>query len=381
MKNEFVLTKLTTKQGNTYYYYYAYDEFGNRRRFATGEKIKTRARQHCLELVKNGALIPKKAEQRRLKDFAEPFFIWGKCPIVTETLARGGRYSRTFCENNRMCIDKHIIPKFGKYQLSAITPALINRWLMDLPNSVVTEKHKKPLAKGTCNKQLNLLRQILDKAVEQNLIDTNPARKVKPYIVKRNPYGAYTVDEMKKIFMDPDKFNNEISYNATLLSATTGMRLGEIRALRRENVLPEKILVNHNYDVNYGLKGTKSENNREIPITQEMYSKILTLAPDEGYIFSLDDGNTPVSPDFITDSFYKQMRKALGITEKERKKRKLTFHSWRHFMNTRLIAAGIQGEVTRAIIGHEDESMTHHYLHLTTTDMERVMDVQRKLLA
>ncbi|MGE0074133.1 MAG: tyrosine-type recombinase/integrase [Sphaerochaetaceae bacterium] len=381
MKHEFTITKVTGKTGAVYYYYYAYDEHGNRCRFATGQNNKTRAHQYCMELVRQGKLIPKKSTKLCFKDFAQPFFVWQKCPIVTETLARDGRYSRTFCENNRKCIDKHIIPRFGRLLLNALTPSMINRWLMDLPASVITEKQKKPLAKATCNKQLNLLRQILDKAVEQNLIQENPARKVKPYILKKNPYGAYTVAEMKNIFGDPQKFNNEISYNATLLAATTGMRLGEIRALRREDVSPEKISISHNFDVNYGLKGTKSDNDREVPITPELYAIILSLAPDDGYVFSLDNGNSPVSPDFITDSFYTRMLEALEITEDQRKERRLTFHSWRHFMNTRLIAAGIQGEVTRAIIGHEDESMTHHYLHLTTTDMECVMDVQRKLLA
>lgn len=258
---------------------------------------------------------------------------------------------------------------------------MINQWFIALPNSVITEKHKKPLSKTTCNKQLNLFRQILDEAVKYKLIEVNPARKVKPYIVKRNPYGTYTVEEMKKIFADPEKFNNEISFNATLLAATSGMRLGEIRALRRENILPDKILVKHNFDVKYGLKGTKSDNEREIPITPELYSMVLSLAPDKGYIFSLDNGESPVSPDFITDSFYTRMLKVLEITETQRKERRLTFHSWRHFMNTRLIAAGIQGEVTRAIIGHEDETMTYHYLHLTSNDMNSVMDVQKQLLA
>ncbi|OHD32331.1 MAG: hypothetical protein A2Y31_04120 [Spirochaetes bacterium GWC2_52_13] len=275
MKHEFTITKVTGKTGAVYYYYYAYDEHGKHIRFATGQNNKTRANQYCMELARQGKLIPKKATKFSFKDFAQPFFIWQKCPIVTETLARDGRYSRTFCENNRKCIDKHIIPRFGKLQLSAITPAMINRWLMDLPVSVITEKQKKPLAKATCNKQINLLRQILDKAVEQNLIQENPARKVKPYIIKKNPYGAYTVVEMKNIFADPQKFNNEISYNATLLAATTGMRLGEIRALRREDVSPEKISISHNFDVNYGLKGTKSDNNREVTITPEFPSTLL----------------------------------------------------------------------------------------------------------
>ncbi len=38
-----------------------------------------------------------------------------------------------------------------------------------------------------------------------------------------------------------------------------------------------------------------------------------------------------------------------------------------------------QGEITRAIIGHESEEMTEHYLHLRTGDMEAVMAVQSEI--
>ena len=117
MKQEFTITKVTGKTGAVYYYYYAYDEHGKRIRFATGQNNKTRANQYCVELARQGKLIPKKATKFSFKDFAQPFFIWQKCPIVKETLARDGRYSRTFCENNRKCIDKHIIMRFGKLPL------------------------------------------------------------------------------------------------------------------------------------------------------------------------------------------------------------------------------------------------------------------------
>lgn len=56
---------------------------------------------------------------------------------------------------------------------------------------------------------------------------------------------------------------------------------------------------------------------------------------------------------------------------------RLTFHSFRHYMNTRLIAVGMQGEKIRAVIGHEDEDMTEHYAHLEAEDLSLVREVQR----
>lgn len=77
------------------------------------------------------------------------------------------------------------------------------------------------------------------------------------------------------------------------------------------------------------------------------------------------------------DNLYARME-SLGI---QYKTRRLCFHSWRHFFNTRLIASGVQGEITRAVVGHQSADMTDQYLHLRRSDMEVVARVQDELLA
>ena len=55
----------------------------------------------------------------------------------------------------------------------------------------------------------------------------------------------------------------------------------------------------------------------------------------------------------------------------------LTFHSFRHYFNTKLVASGVRAEKIRAVIGHESEAMTEHYLHLTAEDMKEITSIQR----
>ncbi len=59
----------------------------------------------------------------------------------------------------------------------------------------------------------------------------------------------------------------------------------------------------------------------------------------------------------------------------------LLFHSFRHFFNSQLVAAGVQGEFVRAVIGHESEKMTERYLHLSPDQMNVVRNVQEGLRA
>lgn len=159
--------------------------------------------------------------------------------------------------------------------------------------------------------------------------------------------------------------------------AMTGMRLGEIRALRREDIKDGYLEVLHSFDRTVGIKETKAGKVRHVPIPPGLRDDLLHWAPVNGFIFSLDGGQTPVNSDYMIDNLYYRMDD-LGM---DYRLRRLCFHSWRHFFNTRLIANGVQGEVTRAIVGHQSEDMTEIYLHLKASDMKMVARVQDELVA
>jgi integrase len=251
---------------------------------------------------------------------------------------------------------------------------MINSWLLDLPTN-------KKISRSTANKMLAILRIMLDEAVKQNLISSNPATLVKPLIEKANARDAFTKDEAAKLLGDPEHWGNELSYTASLLCACTGLRAGEIRALRVMDIHSDHISVQHSWDEKFGLKSTKSGKARIVPITDKLHKMLMDLAPDrlDGFVFSLNNGESPMSGRVFANSLYRKMRE-IGITEKERQERGLSFHSWRHFFNTQLVANGISGEITRAVVGHESEDMTNHYLHLKSDDMERVKTIQRGLM-
>ena len=97
---------------------------------------------------------------------------------------------------------------------------------------------------------------------------------------------------------------------------------------------------------------------------------------NRGLYSLLTEGLRRSELNIFLDNLYLRMD-TLGIPYKARR---LCFHSWRHFFNTRLIAGGIQGEITRAVVGHQSEDMTDRYLHLRRSDMEVVARVQEELV-
>jgi integrase len=162
------------------------------------------------------------------------------------------------------------------------------------------------------------------------------------------------------------------------------MRLGEIhrqhgcRALLKENVHPDHIDIKHSWDRTYGIKGTKTNKPRQVPISPELYDKLSQLAATqtEGvYMFSTCNGIAPVDHTIV----YKWFKRALaniGIPEKTRLERNLSFHSWRHYVNSQLRANGVPDSIVQSVTGHNDMKMTDHYTHVQLEDMD---DVRRIL--
>ncbi len=74
------------------------------------------------------------------------------------------------------------------------------------------------------------------------------------------------------------------------------------------------------------------------------------------------------------------LHKVLEANVIDRRKDGLSFHSFRHFFNTRLVANGVKGELVRATVGHESQDLTKHYLHLVPSDLNTDMDVARQIV-
>lgn len=361
-----------TKAANGMIYYYAYDKHGNRIRRSTGCRTKQKALMEINRRIAEGVLYESQESlsisKITFKEFSEPFWVWETCPIIQDKLKRGGHYSKDLCISNRQSMEKHIIPYFGEKPIPSITRRDVDRWILRLP-----EEHH--ISASTANKMLSLLKQMLRVAVFDGIIPESPAETIKPLVEKPRRRGVFTLDEVVRIFSR--KWDFEPAYAAAFIAAFTGMRLGEIRALWGSQIHEGYILVDSGWSDKEGRKCTKSGKDRIIPLTKRMHSILMSLAEGRAaneLIFS-SDGLIPYDDKVLTDPLKEVMAKA-GI---DYESRGLSFHSFRHFFNTQVVASGLSGEIVRNIIGHESEEMTDHYLHLNADDLGAVKDIQLKL--
>ena len=356
-------------RNNIVFYYYVYDENGKRHKFSTGQTTKTAAINYCNTRLKQDNLLPKVDNEILFKDFALDFWEYDKSIYIKRRLARGGSFTRSFALSRKQSTNKHIIPCFGDMKLDTIRPKNIEDWLLEFID--------KGYAPATANQNLFTLRIMLDEAVRQEFIEVNPCDKVERLCKRTRERGILTLHEVKEL-LHPDNYNkywdSPFAYAGNFTAALTGLREGEVRALRVEDIHSDYILVSHSYDVKFGLKDTKTHKSREVPIPDMLYKMLQQIQPQQGYIFSLDGGNTPVKISMLR-SLYRALER-LGISEQQRKERNICFHSWRHFFNTTLRAGNISDSKTQAITGHSTLEMTEHYTHFTHEDLKEVNRIQ-----
>lgn len=364
MHKEYRIYKRIVK-GKTIYYYYVYDEDGKRLFFTTGQTTKAAAETYCLNLYKKGTLLPQKKDKTLFHTYVTDFWNYDKSAYIQGILKRGGSFSRTVADWRESITRRFILPYFCNMHLSSITP-------QDMKN----------LSNSSANKCLTALNLILKQAVKDDLLETNPCENVKP--LKENPKekGILTIEEAKKL-MNPNTmdlyWDNKKYYVANLLAMTTGLRHGEITALHREDLFPDHLVITHSYDRTYGIKDTKTHKTREVIIHPKIYALLLSIAPENGFLFSLKDGSKPISPKMFGMALKKALMR-IGLTEEEIKERNVTFHSWRHFANTVMRARNIPDSVVQAVTGHSTAQMTDHYSHFNLEHQKAITEYQKELL-
>ena len=119
----------------------------------------------------------------------------------------------------------YLVPAFGGIQLQRLTPTDIQKGYNNFT--------RKPSAR-TRRHIHQILKSALARAVEQQALTRNPADAIKRLPkVKKEPITALIVDQTKRLL---DEIRHTTTYWPTLIAVATGMRRGEILALRWKNV-------------------------------------------------------------------------------------------------------------------------------------------------
>lgn len=237
------------------------------------------------------------------------------------------------------------------------------------------------LSKSSLKKIYNLLYASFKSAIANNLIRINPLENVKlpSSKVKPKEIEILTLDEQKAYMKALETNRNGTLFLTALL---TGMRIGELLALKWDNVDLDNATITvcetlrrvkiydekGNSESKILTKGPKTEKgNRSIPIpkTLALALKKYQLASynsDEGLVFCTKSG-LPFQYNYVWYT-HKALCKKAGI-------RATSIHALRHTFASRSIEAGIDVKTVSDLLGHANTQITWNtYVH-STNDSKR----------
>ena len=245
---------------------------------------------------------------------------------------------------------------FGEKHLRDIKPMLIEKFKRErlaTPTKHDREDHPRPRTSASVNRDLACLSKILSMAFDNELIDSNPMRRVR--MLKESPSRErfITAEEKKRLFAQLTGRRDHIRSVVTI-ALNTGMRRGEILGLQWEHVnfLARTIFI----------AKSKTGWTRTIPMNDIVFRELMMLKQDAGpkeFVFS--NSRTGVNIDSIKTGWRNACEDA-GLVN-------LRFHDTRHTFATRLRANGVHEWDIRDLLGHTSVRMTSVCTHQTPLNL------------
>ena len=261
----------------------------------------------------------------------------------TDRRTRSAKYA---VESDACSMATHVVPTLGETDIADLTKEKLQAWRDSLVKDT-DDPELKRRSKATANRVRTTLFAALNLAYENGHVTTTPCLRVPPFKNVDLPRKrSLTAAEAIKVLnaCDPD-FRQLVRG-----SLYTGMRLGELRALKAADFVDDRVDVNHS-------KGGKS---RSVPLNAEGVRFFETATAGKAgvdSIFQRTDGR-PWEREINASRRVKRACKRVGVPAAH-------FHDLRRTYASLLINKDTRPEVIQKLLGHADLRMTiRGYAHL-----------------
>jgi integrase len=239
----------------------------------------------------------------------------------------------------------------GVTRLSAVTPHQADRYK-------AYRKNNDGLDDYTVYTLMIVIKTFLRWAKSRGFISANPFVDIRIPKPRRRKHPAATFEQINAVVTKAaTEASQWVAIFATL--AFTGLRIGELVALRREDVdLKERLI---RVRVREGWKPKTAGSEREVPIHRRLAALLTTVKKSKGdYFFSAQpsrqypEGDHRVNPREANVDF-QELAAACGHVV-GREQRGLTLHALRRFFKTFCLDSGVPKPMVDFWTGHVDES-------------------------
>jgi integrase len=322
----------------------------------------------CKELRRRGMLKSFVIlDSRQAVDFTgylSEFWDWEKSPYIKEKRRKNHGIHKRHCKLQSQAITLYWEPFFKGRALGDITAADIDAFINLIGEKDLSASRKNGVIKaGT---------KPLRWAFSKGEIETDPTRGHLLFSGEAQERNVLSPTAATAAFRAD--WPDERAKLANMLAAVTGMRQGEILALRLQDLGPDCLYVRGAWGSADGLKLPKNNKPRTVELPfPDLMARLIKQAEQNPW------GASPDSFVFWTEykagvpmqgqQFVKGLRAALvksGFSKSEAGK--YVFHGWRHFYTTYLMGK-LEKKLLKSQTGHLTDEMLNHYgEHQTESD-------------
>lgn len=270
-------------------------------------------------------------------------------------------------KNYKDLLATHILPRWGQNSLGAIKSVEVESWLRKLKR-----KDGQPASPATGSKIRNLMSAVFSHAIRHEWAGRNPITAVRTSAQRLRTPDILSPKEFQALLGELPQRERLM----VLIAASTGLRRGELIALRWRDIDLAAELVNVTRSIWHNVEGgTKTQASRKpLPIPSPVVSELklwreTTLyRSDEDFLFAslLKNGEQPVQPEMILRV---HIRPAL---ERLRVQKRIGWHSFRHGLATLLRQNGADVKTAQELLRHANSRITLDIYQQAVSEEKRV---------
>lgn len=272
----------------------------------------------------------------------------------------------------------YVAEKVGEYDLSELTPIILQTFITDMLTNGRGRWGEEGLAPNTVNSIVSVLKNSLKTAYVLGCTDRQLGDKIKRPKLRERKIECFTVKEQRKI-ENAVLTSRKPKHFGVLLCLYTGLRLGEVVALNWKDIDLKKGMLSVNktcYDTPDGLvfDDPKTVHSRRIiPLPRQIMPILREKRKTSKSDFVVSDKGKPVS--------VRSFQRSFELLLKRHRIKHRGFHALRHTFATRALESGMDVKTLSEILGHKNPSITlSRYAHSLMEHKSAMMNRLGKLL-